>query len=327
MTDAPDKVRPVRMVVLLCAIGLGVALAALIALLRLLPAGDTNPYPYDVEAFKKTDPALVRYRETVPLRTELTALRGLATTVDDRILVTGDAAVLILDRDGKQVSRIDLGAPARCVAAGQGGDIYLGMTEHVEVYDAKGERKASWGSLGERAFITALAVKGNELFIADAGTRVVWHFSTAGALLGRIGEQDPAKGAPGLVIPSPYLDLAIDPDGFLWVVNPGRHALENYTPDGQLRASWSKASIDVAGFCGCCNPTHLAILPDGSFVTSEKGIVRVKVYKASGVFDGIVAGPEAFAEDTVGLDLAVQASGRILVLDPKRNCIRTFVRK
>lgn len=327
MNDTPNSRSHVRVAAVLCLIALGVAVWAGVALLRHLPTTEENPFEYNLDAFKKVDPALILYRESDPIHTELTALRGLTVTTDGRILVVGDAALLILDRDGKQLARIELGAPARCVAAGKDGQIYLGMSEHVEVRDTKGAPKASWESLGENAFITAIAVSGDDLYVADAGTRLVWHFSAAGALLGRIGEEDKAKGIPGFLIPSPYFDLAIDPDGFLWVTNPGRHALESFTRDGQLRASWNNESIDLAGFCGCCNPTHLTILTDGSFVTSEKGIVRVKIYKKTRAFEGVVAAPALFADDTVGLDLAADAAGRILVLDPKKNCIRTFVRK
>jgi len=81
------------------------------------------------------------------------------------------------------------------------------------------------------------------------------------------------------------------------------------------------------GFCGCCNPSHIALFPDGRFVTSEKGLPRVKVYDAKGVFVGLVAGPDMFAEDAVGLDLAVDSRGRILVLDPARRMVRVFAAK
>jgi hypothetical protein len=68
-------------------------------------------------------------------------------------------------------------------------------------------------------------------------------------------------------------------------------------------------------------------LPDGSFVTSEKGIARVKIIKPTGEFLCVVAGPEQFDEGTVGLDLAVDSQERILVLDPHRKMVRIFTKK
>ncbi|MBM3243119.1 hypothetical protein FJZ31_43220, partial [Candidatus Poribacteria bacterium] len=47
-------------------------------------------------------------------------------------------------------------------------------------------------------------------------------------------------------------------------------------------------SMDIDGFCGCCNPVNFAMLPDGRFVTCEKGLPRVKIYDADGTFSGVV---------------------------------------
>jgi hypothetical protein len=85
--------------------------------------------------------------------------------------------------------------------------------------------------------------------------------------------------------------------------------------------------MDIERFCGCCNPGHIAILQDGSFVTAEKGIARVKIYNRLGQLVAVVAGPEKFMEGTVGMDLAVDSRNRIYVLDPKRHCVRIFEKK
>jgi hypothetical protein len=82
--------------------------------------------------------------------------------------------------------------------------------------------------------------------------------------------------------------------------------------------------MSIEGFCGCCNPTHIAILRDGSFVTSEKGIARVKIYNRLGNLISLVAGPDQFIEGTEGLDLATDSEQRIYVLDPKQKAIRIF---
>jgi hypothetical protein len=201
------------------------------------------------------------------------------------------------------------------------------MRDHLEIYSISGELLKRWKSCGDNAIITSIAVNGNDVYIADAGNKIVYHYNTAGNLLSTIGQKDPEKGIPGFVIPSPYFDLGIGRNGELWVVNPGRHSFEQYNPEGELISSWGKASMTVEGFCGCCNPSNFAILSDGSFVTSEKGIERIKIYKPTGDFSCLVAGSGAFVEGTKGLDLAVDSKGRILVLDPEKNQIRIFTEK
>jgi hypothetical protein len=68
----------------------------------------------------------------------------------------------------------------------------------------------------------------------------------------------------------------------------------------------------------------VAIRRDGSFVTSEKGLVRVKLYTPAGDLVGVVAGSDQFDEGVSGLDLAADSAGRILVLDPVRLEVRVF---
>ena len=67
-----------------------------------------------------------------------------------------------------------------------------------------------------------------------------------------------------------------------------------------------------------------ALTPDGAFVTTEKGLPRLKRYTAAGEFDRVIAGPEAFSHKAVGLDVAVDSRGRVLVLDPGAGVVRVF---
>jgi len=113
----------------------------------------------------------------------------------------------------------------------------------------------------------------------------------------------------------------------LWVVNPGMHSLENYTEEGNLREHWNNTSMMTEGFSGCCNPAHFTFLPDGRFVTSEKGLVRVKTYKPSGEFEGVVGPPVKFAEEGKAPDIATDAAGNVYALDFDKKMIRVFEKK
>jgi hypothetical protein len=130
----------------------------------------------------------------------------------------------------------------------------------------------------------------------------------------------------GLIVPSPHLDVAIAPDGNVMNSNPGEHRVETHSPDGKMLSKWGKESMDIDGFCGCCNPTDFALLPDGSVVTSEKGLLRVKIYDSAGVFKEVVAGAESFNETITALDLAAYLD-RIYVLDPFNKVVRIYASK
>ena len=80
-------------------------------------------------------------------------------------------------------------------------------------------------------------------------------------------------------------------------------------------------------------------LPDGRFVTGEKGIPRVKIYSPEGKFECVVVGPDVLSpnfsattetRDDLRLhpvDLAVDGKSRIIVLDPNAAKVRVFERK
>lgn len=291
------------------------------------PSGLGPEFTYDLTELKKVDPALIHYEQAASVPTGMMRPKGIAVGADGRLFVAGDGGVRVFDAAGKPVLQFETGGEPHCIALGKTGTVYVGMKDHVEVYGASGKRAAAWKGLGERAYVTSLAVGKADVFVADAGNRVLLRYDTSGKLLKRIGEEDAAKHAPGLVVPSPYFDVALGPEGMLWLTDPGRRRVECYTYDGALRFAWGKFSMKVEGFCGCCNPTHLAIDAGGNFITSEKGLPRVKVHDDEGTFKSVVAAPADFADGTVGLDLAVDAKGRILVLDPKRRAVRIFVKK
>jgi sugar lactone lactonase YvrE len=332
------------------AIGLLVAAASVagaVAVLRIDPSGQQGnrlpaAYNYDIARYKRTDPALIQYAEIGGFAVSLAEARAIAAGPDDKIYVAGDRAVLVFDAQGRPHAQRTLSEPPDCLTidmASHPGRIYAGMADHIAVVAEDGSPLAAWPSLGKKALLTSLAVGREDLFAADAGNRIVWHYDLEGKLLGRIGDRDVKHDVPGFVIPSPYFDLALDPDGLLWVVNPASHHLLAFNARGQLKVSWGKTSLAIDGFSGCCNPANIAILPDGSIVTAEKGVPRIKVYSSAGELAAVVAGPETLAptatitEETrsdhkLGVfDVATDSAGRILVLDPTGRRVRIFQRK
>lgn len=285
-----------------------------------------NPYKYDVEEYKKVDTTTVLYKESItfPVKEEL--LTGIAVS-GNLIHIVSVKYLLTYDYSGNELSRTELQDTANCITIGPGNTLWVGMLHSVSSFDAKGKVLGQWKSFGERSVITSLAVTDSTVYVADAGNRIVYRCNLRGEVLSRIGEKDESKGVPGYIIPSPYFDLALDDSGFLWVANTGRHTLENYNKDGSIRTSWGKASLKIDGFCGCCNPAEFTILPDNSFVTSEKGMPRIKLYDQHGVLKGIVASPDMFGDGFRAPEVAADAEERILALDYDRKQVRIFVKK
>jgi hypothetical protein len=301
---------------------------------------DANAFAYDVRRFSKTDPKLLLFEEVRRFAAPREDARRIAFGPDDQLYIAAGKSVSVLDRQGVSLSAIPLSDTARCVAVSREGEVFIGLRDHVEIFDRKGQRRASWESSGPRAWLTGLAVTPSNIFLADAGNRVVLRCDRSGKVLGRIGEKNKSKNSPGFIVPSPFFDLEMHPDGLFRVTNPGRHRVEAYTVDGDFELAWGKPSAAIDGFCGCCNPIAIALLPDGRIVTCEKGLPRVKVYSADGTFEAVVAGPESFPENVKaaageglsdashgGLDAAVNSLGEIHILDLVKGDIRVMVRK
>lgn len=280
-------------------------------------------YDYDLRAYYKTDPKLLQYEKVGRIKAQFKELRGIAVGTDDRVLLAGDRALRWFSSAGARLNDIPLEAPPRCVALASDGCIAAGFKDCFALYGPTGVLQRKSAPLGKDAVVTCLSLTDKEVFVADAGNRLVYRFDRAsGQLLKRLGQKDPDKGVPGFIIPSPYFDLTVGPGNLLWVANPGRHQVQAYTFEGDYETGWGEPSAGIKGFCGCCNPAHFALLPDGRFVTSEKGLARVKIYSAKGDFEGVVAGPESFpkhrdnpAAVQAGIDVAVDSQGRILLAD------------
>jgi hypothetical protein len=313
-------------------------------------SGLSDRFRYDLAELKKVDPALVKYHETATIPVGLKQARAVSVGPEDRIYVAGDRAVAVFEAKGTKRSEIALGDEPRCLAvAGPRhafpGRVYVGMRKHVEVYDPARapspgwSRVAAWEDVSPSAVLTSIAVGQRDVFVADAGSRLVVRCDPSGKRLGEIGRRDPAKDVSGFVVPSPYFDVALTADDQLRIVNPGRFRIEWYTSEGTPQGYWGQSGVRIDRFCGCCNPANIAVLPDGRVVTAEKGLPRVKVYEADGTFFGVVAGPETFAPTLTALeetrdehrlpvlDVAADSHGRILVLDPAAGKVRIFEAK
>lgn len=336
---------------LIVAVILGSALVGLgaYALQRMDPYGENGSqlskrFEYDLAAYKKVDAKQIAYQQTGEVSLALTQPRGICVGLENRFHVAGDAAVLSFDALGSPLATLKLSGEPTCLTVGgpehkYPGALYVGWAGKVARLDDQGAVVTEFSEgLDEKSVLTSVAVADEDLFVADAGQRVVLRFNLGGQLVKRIGERDEARGIRGFSIPSHSFDLAVSADGLLRVVNPGGLRMETYTFDGGLLGHWGQASAEIEGFFGCCNPANFALLPDGRFVTVEKGLPRIKVYSKQGEFECVVAAPDDLAPGTIvedarddqrlkPFDVAVDSQGRVLVLDPNTRKVRIFERK
>ncbi|MGO8676212.1 MAG: hypothetical protein ACLQVX_10125 [Limisphaerales bacterium] len=300
-------------------------------------ADSSNPFAYDLSRLQKTDPALIRYEEASRWRAPRKDPKRIALGPDDRIYLCAGNYVSVLSRDGQAILEIALSGPASCATA-IGDTIFAAARDHIEVFNGKGEPRAKWDSPGKKSWLTGLAATENDVFAADSGNRVVYRFDRSGKLVRRIGEKNSERNVPGFIVPSPYLGVELHRDGLLRVNNIGRHQVEAYTFDGEFEGAWGKPSGAIDGFCGCCNPVAVSMLPDGRIVTGEKGLPRVKVYSAGGEFESVVAGVESFPENAKacsdlndcmngGLDVAADSQGSVYIVDFVTSNVRVMKRK
>ena len=310
-------------------------------------SGLGSDFEYNLEQLVKIDPNLIIYEElSSPINTKFSITHAIAIDENGAIYVAGDKAIRIFDANGLQLNEIQLNSEPRSLAIENKDNdisIYIGMKDHVEIY-RQGKLSKTWQSLGDKAVLTSIAVSDEDVFVADAGNRIVIRFDKEGNIINKIGQKDEDRNIDGFMIPSPYFDLAIGRDGLLRVTNPGNQRIETYTFAGDLEYKWGEYSNDIEGFCGCCNPVNFVIFYDKDssidsdrIITCEKGLTRVKVYDMFGKFIGVVAGPEQLIDggkgevcdspeecQMGGFDVAVDSKGRVIVLDTIKNVIRIF---
>ncbi|MCG3196671.1 MAG: hypothetical protein GHCLOJNM_01147 [bacterium] len=282
----------------------------------------------------------LRLQRTECLKNPIFQTRSLALDSQDRLLLAGDGGVALLGPGGVPLKTFAEGSPATSAAVDEEGLVYVGRRTRIEVFDPNGKPVASWGREGkgdgELRYVTDITVVGLVAYVADAGNRRVTRFAVDG---------DYISDLRGFNLPSAYFDCVLDPEGNLLVANTAEHRIETYGSDGEKQGEWGKYGFAPDGFCGCCNPTHIAVFPDGKVATSEKGVPRIKVHDSKGTLLAYLSpedlglrasqkdldpvsespeGPLPCHDGWPGMPMAVDSMGRLVVSLPDRGEICYF---
>ncbi|MDP6544793.1 MAG: NHL repeat-containing protein [Phycisphaerae bacterium] len=335
MTQQPNHKTNDLVISLAVLAAVGIAVWAAFSLMD--PTGDNGAgtgreYDKDFQKLKKFDLSLLKWVEVRPASPVFLDVPTAVAVLDSgSICVAGDKAIWIHTPDGKEAKRVSLSLAPQALATADE-TIYVASRNTIAVLNSNGREQARWAPLDDKAHLTSLAVSDEYVYAADAGNRVVMRYDRkTGKRTYKNGRPDSGAFLSGFNVPSPHLDVALTADGELLTVDPGRSLVQLRDVYGDVLKSWGSEGSGITKFYGCCNPAAIAVMGDGSIVTYEKTLQRVKVYSPEGKLLNVAVGPNDFLDSAkdarVVPDIAVDRTGRILVLDPTMKTLRIFKRK
>ncbi len=282
-----------------------------------------NQFEYSTEEFEDVEAKLVNYKETKQIQ-----LSGDPRAIgwhNNQIYLLEDTKLKVINSNGKLDKSKDLGVNTHCLRLLSEGTALIGFKSHFILLDTELKIIATSDKENDKAHFTSIVQKDNEIFVADAGNRKILRYEMSGKKLSEFEGVSGAESLHGFIIPSPNFDMGVNEKNELWVVNPGMHTFQHYSPSGDLVRFWRKTSMSIEGFSGCCNPAHIAFLPNGNIVTSEKGMPRIKILDGDGKFVSVVAAPEKFDGDQAP-DVVCDDQGNVYALDFDKKMIRVFMK-
>ena len=133
-------------------------------------------------------------------------------------------------------------------------------------------------------------------------------------------------GANGMRFP---MDMALDPQGRLWVADTGNSRFAIFTPDGKFVEDWGSKGVGDGQFdlqrANGDGYGAIEFAPDGSFYVLDVGNHRVQHFDPDrnflGSWGGPGGGPGQF-KDPIGL--AVDQRGVVYVLDDQRGVVEMY---
>jgi hypothetical protein len=247
------------------------------------------------------------------------SLKAVTVSKKGNIYLGGDSFVTCYDKELNLIWNVK--TPSAITSLANFGDtIFASTMEQILVMSSAGKILNEWGPYGDSCLITSVGSNKKYVAIADAGNKIVYILDKGGEVKTMIGQNDKQFD-----IPSPYFDVALDDNNDLFTANPGLHRIETRSIDGKVKSYFGEAGTAPEYFCGCCAPPHFAVIPEG-FVTSEKGINRIKILNNKGEFVEFVNSKNNFIKSEP-LDLASVDGITIYAAYPGDSKLYVFNRK
>lgn len=184
--------------------------------------------------------------------------------------------------------------------------LYVLFPARVEVYDMQGDLQKDWDACSDNSDYCSFAVFDGGVFVTDASNKNICKYELDGTLSRFINSPE------GFIVPS-YSFGITTMDGAIYVSNPGRHKIEQYTAAGDFVTSFGKAGAEDGAFSGCCNPVQLTTTSTGEILTSEKGVPRISCYSKDGQFRSVLLDQQALGGGHNAYDMRVYNDKLIVV--------------
>jgi len=251
-----------------------------------------------------------------------TVLRGSLSSVavaqDGMVYLSGDAFVMALNNDLGETWYLETEQKITALAV-SGDTVFASTPETILLVSTSGKLIGEWGPYEGNCMITSLSATPQFLVFADAGNKRLFVLDRDGVVHKMMGQGDTR-----FIIPSPYFDAAIS-GNLVYVANTGYRRIETWSLEGNKITEFGEPGTVPGAFCGCCNPAHFALIPQG-FITAEKGINRIKILDPDGIFIEFVSVDNDFNQ-SIPLDVASADGETIYAANSFDNRLYVFKRK
>jgi hypothetical protein len=230
-------------------------------------------------------------------------LKAVAVSKNGDVFLGGESFVSCYNKDLEEKWTLEMSEKITAVSV-YGDTVYATSRESVFLLDKNGEIIGDWGPYEADCLITSVSSNKHYVAVADAANKIVFIIRKDGevaSMIGHFGEK--------LHIPSPYFDVSLTADDKLMMANTGMFRIETRALDGKILSTFGVSGMGNDGFCGCCNPAHFSIIPQG-YITAEKGLNRIKILDSDGYFVEFVSSVNNFTA-SVPLDIT-SADGKTI---------------
>ena len=246
-------------------------------------------------------------------------LTSVSVSDNGKVYLGGDSFISCYDPNLKKLWSTK--TPSKINSLSVSGDTIFGATSDlILLFSAEGRMIDEWGPFEDNSIITSVTSSRSMVAFSDAGNRMVFVLSKDGRMKSLIG-----KAGESFIIPSPYFDVALNIDNSLYVANTGHRRIETRSLEGDLLGSFGSPGMAPEAFCGCCNPAHFILVPQG-VITAEKGLNRIKILDWNGNFVEWVSSDNNFTA-SIPLDLASSDGKTIYAANPADSKLIVFKRK